>query len=295
MARADFALFLMVAAGLHAGALAVLEPRLCCAAEAAGTAPLRVRAADSDLAALIAAWNTPPEVGAASELLAPGAEAPPPDTAAAAAAESAVAAEAILAALGPASGPGKAAVKPIFAPPPSTSTAPPPTLSLRAPEPEGPTLALADPGRSDAGAGAGGFGALPAVPALGRGDMGRSLALPDAPPVLEDEDEDAEAEAEADGVAPAAAPFPRPRPDAAALAALPPSDLPELEASGAIEDDDAAGDGTAEGPSAPHLVPGDFGAAAGGFGAAGGFAPAALPGLPLLLLPEEEPEEETPG
>ncbi len=298
-----FPLFLLAAAALHAVALAALAPLVETPPPAEG--PLyRVRGADPELAALIAAWNTPPETGAASELDGPGPEAPPPDTTEAARVEAEVEAQEAVEDLGPVSGPGKEARRPIFAPPPKARTAAPaaPTLRVaqlsetgleREVEPMGitpPALGRPSVGGADLGiggaaadgeAGGGGIGA-----SLGGLDGGGAagFALPDAPV----EESFAPETAPLPPVRPASWPEPGPLPPEFALT--------EAGLAGPEPDPDAPVEDL-RAPGAGAVVPGGPGRAApagpgapGVFGGPSGPGGPALPGAAPLAPPPLPPE-----
>jgi len=276
--RADFLAILAVAAAAHAGALALWQPRFSGGEAEGREITVSARAASGELAELVEAWNTPPETGDAAELGDTRAEAARHGTEDAAAADAEVAALDAVADLGPVSGPGKEAKRPIFAPPPSTTTAPPPQLALRAPEPQAfspPGLSAPDSSGPSLGAIGGGPGASPggslAMPGAEMGPGG-GLALPSAP--VEE------------SFAPETSPLPRERPIglAAGIGA----------GAGAI------GPGPVAAPASPG---GGFGFGSGGSigGPAmpGAAMPGALPGgLPRALprvpppLPEEDEDEQ---
>lgn len=153
--RVSFLLCLGAAVALHAGALMVFEPRLETAARDPGVRVSAAGASD-EIAALVEAWNTPPDVGEADDLAEVDVEETPPDTEAAEVADAAVEADATADDLGEHTGPGKEAVRPIMAKLPTPKTSAPKQIALRSPEPQSFNLAsLSTPEPSSPSFGAG--------------------------------------------------------------------------------------------------------------------------------------------
>lgn len=273
--RGSFVLFLGVALGLHIGALVLFEPRF----ETTSGAPgVRVTAAgaNAEIAALVDAWNTPPEVGEAEELAEVDVEETPPDTEAAEVADTEIQADATADDLGEHAGPGKEAVRPVMAKLPTPKKEAPRQIALRAPEPQSfnvASLGTPEPSSQSFGGGLSSPGG-----GLGSPSPAGSPSLGFTVPI----------EVEEEPPAPDVSPEPVPRPDAEELArreANPP-DIPELEV--LFEDDEDHEDETE--PTSEPAAPSEIGA----LGGPGALPSLGSPGGGLLSaprLPEPEPEE----
>ena len=174
MRAAGFFLFLCISAGLHLlAALNLPEGALGGGPAPGAEAGAELAGADAEIAALVEAWDSPPETGQASELSEARADAAA-DTTAAEEALAAVEAGAATEALAETDDPGPTPDRPIMAKLPTPNTQAPGALAPRMPAPSlsGPVAdtGVDSPASPSPGGGVGAMAALSpsATPEIGR-------------------------------------------------------------------------------------------------------------------------------